>query len=181
MKCFFECKSNHNGYLSNSTIDASGYLPREGGATEPGVSQSARRSLKLIKAIIMRPKQAQGKVRHGRSLIAREAWSSFERGTGTPVQAPVGKGTLARMFDVFGHPNDRQGDRNAAMQRADKNIVDPLETLNHTFNSLRQSRIDEDLSRWFPGLKRSQGNAVTLQWVESGVLTLFTTHNKQQS
>ena len=35
--------------------------------------------------------------------------------------------------------------RLAAMQRADKNIDDLLETLNHTFNSIRQSRIDEEL------------------------------------
>jgi F-type H+-transporting ATPase subunit gamma len=35
--------------------------------------------------------------------------------------------------------------RLAAMQRADRNIDDLLETLNHTFNSLRQSRIDEEL------------------------------------
>jgi F-type H+-transporting ATPase subunit gamma len=35
--------------------------------------------------------------------------------------------------------------RLAAMQRADKNIDDLLESLKHTFNSLRQSRIDEEL------------------------------------
>jgi len=35
--------------------------------------------------------------------------------------------------------------RLAAMQRADKNIDDLLEALSHTFNSLRQSRIDEEL------------------------------------
>ncbi len=35
--------------------------------------------------------------------------------------------------------------RLAAMQRADENIDDLLETLTHTFNSLRQSRIDEEL------------------------------------
>ncbi|MEK7764283.1 MAG: F0F1 ATP synthase subunit beta, partial [Nitrospirota bacterium] len=30
--------------------------------------------------------------------------------TGGPLQAPVGKGILSRMFDVFGKPIDRQGE-----------------------------------------------------------------------
>ncbi|HOY65650.1 MAG TPA: F0F1 ATP synthase subunit beta [Candidatus Ozemobacteraceae bacterium] len=31
------------------------------------------------------------------------------RDTGSPLRAPVGNGTLSRMFDVFGHPIDRLG------------------------------------------------------------------------
>ena len=37
------------------------------------------------------------------------------------------------------------GSRLAAMQRAEKNINDQLETLNQTFHRLRQSSIDEEL------------------------------------
>ena len=37
------------------------------------------------------------------------------------------------------------GSRLAAMQRAEKNIDDQLETLNQTFHRLRQSSIDEEL------------------------------------
>ena len=57
-----------------------------------------------------------------------EAGKDFERGrdyvqslarglavedTGGPLQAPVGRGILSRMFDVFGHAIDRKADYDA--------------------------------------------------------------------
>jgi vacuolar-type H+-ATPase subunit B/Vma2 len=95
--------------------------------------------------------------------------------TGGPLKAPVGKGILSRMFDVFGNAIDRQpapedvqwrireylfislfracaeslasenASRLAAMQRAEKNIDELLEDLNRTFHRQRQSSIDEEL------------------------------------
>ena len=49
------------------------------------------------------------------------------------------------------------GSRLAAMQRADKNIDELLERLHHTFNSLRQSRIDEELFDVVSGFEALSG------------------------
>src|SRR3989304_9285844 len=56
---------------------------------------------------------AQRDARHVRG-IALTPTQGLARGmtvenTGGPLQAPVGKGILSRMFDVFGNPIDRQG------------------------------------------------------------------------
>jgi F-type H+-transporting ATPase subunit beta len=46
--------------------------------------------------------------------------------TGGPLQAPVGKGTLSRMFDVFGNAIDRQGDLHEVQWRSVHRAPPPL-------------------------------------------------------
>jgi F-type H+-transporting ATPase subunit beta len=46
--------------------------------------------------------------------------------TGGPLKAPVGKGILSRMFDVFGNPIDRQGDVSGVEWRTVHNAPPPL-------------------------------------------------------
>jgi len=46
--------------------------------------------------------------------------------TGGPLQAPVGKGILSRMFDVFGNPIDRQGDVSDVEWRSVHHAPPPL-------------------------------------------------------
>ncbi len=56
--------------------------------------------------------QADGNRVRGIALTPTEglARGTAVEDTGGPLQAPVGKGTLARMFDVFGNPIDRGGE-----------------------------------------------------------------------
>jgi F0F1-type ATP synthase beta subunit len=46
--------------------------------------------------------------------------------TGGPLKAPVGKGILSRMFDVFGNPIDRQGEVSDVEWRTVHNAPPPL-------------------------------------------------------
>ncbi len=46
--------------------------------------------------------------------------------TGSPLQAPVGKGTLSRMFDVFGNAIDRQGELRGVQWRSVHRLPPPL-------------------------------------------------------
>jgi len=48
--------------------------------------------------------------------------------TGAPLQAPVGKGTLSRMFDVFGNAIDRQGPVSDVQWRSVHHASPPLAT-----------------------------------------------------
>ncbi len=73
---------------------------------------------------------AQLDVRHVRG-IALTPTQGLARGmevrdTGGPIKAPVGKGILSRMFDVFGNPIDRQGDVSDVEWRTIHNPPPPL-------------------------------------------------------
>jgi len=64
----------------------------------------------------------------------------------TTLQALIGEYLFVSLFRAFAESlASENASRLAAMQRADKNIDDLLETLNGTFHRLRQTGIDEEL------------------------------------
>ena len=64
----------------------------------------------------------------------------------TTLQALIGEYLFVSLFRAFAESlASENASRLAAMQRADKNIDDLLETLNGTFHRLRQDGIDEEL------------------------------------
>jgi F-type H+-transporting ATPase subunit gamma len=67
-------------------------------------------------------------------------------GSGTTLHALIREYLFVSLFRACAESlASENASRLAAMQRADKNIDELLESLNRTFHSLRQSSIDEEL------------------------------------
>jgi F-type H+-transporting ATPase subunit beta len=88
-------------------------LLRAGGDGRIAIEVLAQLDVRRVRGIALTPTQGLA-----RGMTVED--------TGGPLKAPIGKGILSRMFDVFGNPIDRQRDVSDVEWRTVHNAPPPL-------------------------------------------------------